>query len=318
MDDVRFSISIIMSTFNRKDYLQTSIESVLNQTFTDFEFILVNNGSTDGSDKICGKYAKKDNRIKLINIDTNQGVSGGRNRGLDEASSEYIAFVDDDDYCEKEMFSFLWELVRKVDADIGICGSWYDYNGSKIEKYIFEEELILNKEKGLDELLKREKYNVSPATKLYRKKLFDGLRFPKDVIVDDIHVIYKVFSKAEIIIAKGKPLYSFRKHVGNVTNFIQTNKFSAELLNEYLEMYRERTEYLCKEVPEIKERAIYSEWSFMISMCDKILKYKCVGCEEQYNYMVEKLGNNFEEIINCSLTTDKEKELIRIFTDSKK
>ena len=112
------------------------MESVLNQTFKDIELILINNGSTDGSDEICQKYALQDRRVKLITISCNQGPSLGRNKGLDKAKGDFITFVDDDDYCEPEMLEFLWNLKNSKNADIAICGSWYDYNGTKAPKYI--------------------------------------------------------------------------------------------------------------------------------------------------------------------------------------
>lgn len=303
-------ISILMSTYNRKDFLKYSIESILSQSFTDFEFIIVNNGSTDESDIVCREYEKKDPRIKLVNIKENRGASIGRNTALDKAVGDYLTFIDDDDECEPEMLEFLWELVSKYNADIGICGSWYDTNGIKTPKYIFDELLILDKKDGIAELLKREKYNVAPPAKLFKRSLFENIRFPTGVLVDDIHVIYKVFANAEKTVAQGIPLYSFRKHASNMTNFNQTNKLTPELLKEYLAMYRERTEYLSKRVPEIKERARYSEWSYMISMCDKITKYNCSDCMGIYHFMINCIKQNYEEVVTSEFLTDREKEIL--------
>lgn len=304
-------ISVIMSTYNRKSFLTCSVESVLSQTYKNFEFILVNNGSTDGSDIVCKKYAKKDHRIKIINIDENHGASNGKNRGIDIALGDYITIVDDDDYCEPQMLEFLWDLVNKYNADIAICGSWNDF-GDRLEPYfIFDDLLVLDNINGLNELLKREKYNVAPPTKLFRKNLFDGIRFKGGVLIDDIHIIYKVFANASTIVTHGKPLYHFRKHDKNMTSFIQSNKLSPNLLDEYLSMYKERTKYLSKKVPEITERARYSEWSYMTSMCNKIEKYQIVGCEKQYNYMVKTLNESREEFLQSPFITEKEKEQMR-------
>lgn len=304
-------ISVILCTYNRKNFLQRSVESIINQTFKDIELILINNGSTDGTAEICQKYALQDKRVKLINISCNQGPSPGRNKGLDKAKGDYITFVDDDDYCEPEMLEFLWNLKNNRNADIAICGSWYDYNGTKAPKYIYDEELVLDKVQGLDELLKREKYNVSPATKIYRRNLFDGIRFPSGVLVDDIHVIYKVFANANTIVAKGVPLYSFAKHGNNLTSFVQDSKLYPELLYEYITMYRERTKYLSERVPEIKPRSRYSEWSYMISMCNKIKTYKCDNCVEVYKWMINEIYKNIEEFWNSPFITSRERDLIK-------
>lgn len=301
-----FKVSVIMITYNRIKYLERALKSISSQTFSNFELILVNNGSTDGTDELCKKYADKDSRIKVINIKENHGASRGRNIGIDVASCEYITLVDDDDYCEKGMLEHLVNLANKYNADISICGSYNDF-GHRLEPYfVFDDLLILDKVKGLDELLKREKYNVAPPTKLFRRSLFEGIKFPEDVLVDDIHVTYKVFARADIVVAKGIPLYYFTKHKSNMTNFIQSNRFTPELLKEYLSMYKERTKYLSENIPPIKKRAIYSEWSYMISMCDKIKKYNCKNCYEQYMYMKNRLKNNYQRILKCNFITKEE------------
>lgn len=303
-------ISVIMSTYNREEFLPHSIEGVLSQSFDAFELVLVNNGSADGSRKICEEYAAKDSRIKLINIEQNHGAPAGRNAGLDNASCKYITIIDDDDFCEPQMFEFLWALAMNHNADISLCGSWNDYGSRREPYFIYDELLILDKVRGLEELLKREKYNVAPPTKLFRRSLFDNIRFKENVIIDDIHIIYKIFANAGIIAAQGKPLYSFRKHEGNMTGYIQTNKLSPELIKEYLSAFRERTEYLSNKVPGITERARYSEWSYMLSMCDKISLYNCTDCMHTYYLMIKSIRENINEFVNSPFITEREKSLL--------
>jgi glycosyltransferase involved in cell wall biosynthesis len=292
------------------NYLQRSLESVLNQTFSDFEIVLVNNGSKDNTAMLCKDYERKDSRIKYIHISQNNGAAAGRNIALDAVSGSYITIVDDDDYCEAGMLEHLWRLASTYDADISMCGSWNDY-GDRLEPYfIFNELLQLEKIRGLEELLKREKYNVAPPTKLFRKRLFEGIRFEIGTLVDDIHVIYKVFANADKIVTQGTPLYRFTKHENNMTSFIQSNKLSPALLDEYIQMHKERVRYLSERVPEIKDRAIYSQWSYMISICDKIKTYHCDDCIEQYHYMTKVLKENFQEFWNSKYTTERERELL--------
>ncbi|MEK4849524.1 glycosyltransferase family 2 protein [Paenibacillus sp. FSL H7-0756] len=304
-------ISIIMCTYNRAQFLSRSIESILSQTFTDFEFIVVINGSTDSSEIICNKYAEQDSRIRLIPITENRGAPVGRNKGLEVASCEFITIVDDDDCCEPQMLEFLWGLATKYNADIAMCGSWNDFSSRKEPYFIFDDLLILDKVQGLDELLKREKYNVAPPTKLFRKTLFDGIHFKENVIVDDIHIIYKIFAKANIVVVQGKPLYSFTKHGSNMTSFIQTDVLSPRILNEYLSAFRQRTEYLCKNVPGITSRVRYSEWSYMISMCQKIKQYNNTDCSETYEFMVKTLHENYSELIENPFITEMEKTQLK-------
>lgn len=125
-------LSVVMLTYNRENFLPSSIESVLSQTFGDFEFVLINNGSTDGSKEICEHYAAKDKRIKLINIEENRGAPPGRNQGLLSATTDYITFVDDDDYCEPGMLELLKTSVKNmmlifhsVEVGIILMVHWY-------------------------------------------------------------------------------------------------------------------------------------------------------------------------------------------------
>jgi glycosyltransferase involved in cell wall biosynthesis len=252
-----------------------------------------------------------DSRIKLVNIPENMGASVAKNLGLEKAICECITIVDDDDFCEPQMLDFLWNLLVQYKVDISMCGSWNVFDGKREPYFIFDDLLVLNKSEALIELLKRERYNVAPPTKLFRTSLFKGLKFKENVLVDDIHVIYKVFANAGSVAVQGVPLYSFTKHSGNMTNFIHTNRLTPDLLEEYLSMYRERTKYLSERVPEIAERAQYSEWSFMLSMCEKIQAYKCLDCKHQYNYMIKTLRANGKEILNSSFITQREREIIQ-------
>lgn len=304
------AVSIILCTYNRKAFLADSIESLLKQTFQNFELILVDNGSTDSSDVLCEEYASKDSRIKVIHIDNNIGAANGRNIGIRSANCDYITFVDDDDYCYPDMLSFLWELSQEHQADIAMCGSW-NKSGSHLEPYfIFEEKLVFNKIESLNELLLREKFNVAPPTKLFKKKLFEGISFKNGVHVDDIHVIYKIFARAEVIVVQGTPLYVFTKHSGNMTHFIQKEYPSPFIIEEYLQAFKERTEYLAVQVEEVVPRARYSEWSYMISMCKKI-ENKEDEYEELYNRMIKTLKKEFKEIITSPYLSNEERDFMR-------
>jgi glycosyltransferase involved in cell wall biosynthesis len=309
-DNVK-KISVILLTYNRVNFLKNALESVINQTYPFFELIIVNNGSTDGTENLCKEYAKKDERIKIVNIKDNNGASKGRNAGIDAAACEYITFVDDDDLCEPGMLEHLYKLAEEYNADISICGSRKYFDGRLVSSIEFDEILVLDKAGGLEELLKREKYTVAPPTKLFRRSLFNNIRFISNVLVDDIHVIYKVFANADIVVAQGKPLYRFRKHDDSMTSFIYYNKLTPELLNEYISMYRERTRYLSEMVPEITGRARYSQWSYMISMCEKIKTYKCDNCIDVYKWMINEIYQNINELWNSPFITEREKNLIR-------
>ena len=283
-------ISVILVTYNREQYLPTILDCINRQTFEDYELILVNNGSTDGTAQICEDYAISDKRVKLLTIEKNRGASNGRNCGLSAATGEYIAFMDDDDWCEPLMLSFLANLARDENADIAMCGSYNDF-GNRLEPYfICDERFVFDRLQGLKELLSRRLYNVAPPTKLFRSCLWKGHSFPDNVLVDDIHVVYKVFERAMRIAVWNIAMYYFRKHSSNMTAFIHDKKMTPELLDEYLQMYQTRAEYLTLHAPEIKEHIEESKLNFMQSMCKKISSQGVDGFEEQLAYMLDGLG----------------------------
>lgn len=114
-------VSVIIPIYNTEKFLPLCINSVLNQTLTDIEVLLVNDGSTDGSGKICDEYACKDQRIQVIHT-LSQGVSHARNQGLETAKGEYIAFMDSDDWIETDMIATLYQLIRTNEAGLATCG----------------------------------------------------------------------------------------------------------------------------------------------------------------------------------------------------
>ena len=129
-------ISIIVPVYNVEKYLENCIESILNQTFKDFELILVDDGSTDNSGKICDIYEKKDSRIKVIHKN-NGGLSSARNAGLDIACGKYVGFIDSDDSIHPRMYEILYDLIKKYESDISCC------NYKKIYD-IFKDEIKLS------------------------------------------------------------------------------------------------------------------------------------------------------------------------------
>ena len=113
-------ISVIVPVYNVEKYLEKCIDSIINQTYQNLEIILVDDGSTDGSGKICDEYSRKDNRIKVIHKE-NGGLSDARNIGIKNANGGLIGFIDSDDYITENMFEVLQKDLRKYNADISSC-----------------------------------------------------------------------------------------------------------------------------------------------------------------------------------------------------
>lgn len=304
-------ISIILATHNRKDMLPRMMTSLKNQTFTDYELILINDGSTDGTAELCDSYAQQDERIKVIHINPNAGLSNARNVGVEAATTEFVSFVDDDDFCEEKMFEHLYSLVTENHADIAVTGCVDEYPDKLVPKYVYDEIKVFDKVQGLECFLKRELYHTAPPTKLFRKSLFDNIKFIKGAGFDDIHVMYKIFAEADRVACQGLPMYRFRKHEENITSYITTNKITAKILEEYFKMQKSRVAYICEKVPQLSERVRYEEYSYLISMYDKVVTYNCEGCENQLAYIKERLENEADVFLNMQYITEREEGLMK-------
>ena len=271
-------ISVLMLTYNRADRLPRAIEAILAQTFSDFELVIVDNGSTDASGRVAENYALKDKRISVVH--TERGSVGfGRNAALRYARGELVAFVDDDDYAFPGFLEFLHALLLKHEADISICGSMKEIGDELAPNLMFDECLVLGAEEAVSELLGRTRINAATATKMFKRDLFSDIMFPENCSVEDIAATYKFLASANKVVAHGVPQYCFSRHGGNLTSFTDDDRLlSPGQLVEYLAAFRERTEYLQRKLPKIGAYAQYSEWSYMISMCHKIISNKLEDC----------------------------------------
>lgn len=291
-------ISVIMLTYNREKLVSRAIESILNQTLRDFEFIIVDNGSTDKSGVIADAYTQKDTRIKVIHRERGN-IGAGRNTGLDAAKGDYITFIDDDDWTEPDFLEFLCKLSVENDADVAICGA---------SNKAFDEKIIMTAEKSIIELMWRKRYNAGFPTKLFRRELIENLRFSELDKFDDIGMMYRLLTNANTVVYHGLPKYHVFRHGQNNSNWTTHHSLiTSEILDEYLNSYRVRTEWLSKKFPDSARAFHYFEWSFMISMVEKINRLKLKDCERQLENMTRELQKHHGEFLSMPEIIDFEK-----------
>lgn len=222
-------ISVIIPVYNIEKYLPECLDSLLNQTFRDFEIICVNDGSKDDSLKILETYAQKDLRIKVITKE-NGGSGSARNRGLAEAQGEYIQFVDGDDYFEPQMLEKLYELAEKHNADIAVCSSRkVDDNGNITESRNPNSPINLDKTPFNKPFSYKDFPNdifsllgTMPWNKLYKKELIQNneLRFPKLTGPDDLCFVFMTEVCAERIVVIDDELINYRfNRAGSVQTY---------------------------------------------------------------------------------------------------
>lgn len=176
-------VSIIVPVYNVEKYIHKCLDSLVNQTLKELEFIFVNDGSPDSSSKIIKEYAKKDKRIKLLNKE-NGGQATARNLGLEHAKGEYIAFLDSDDYVKENMYETLYNRAKKDNLDIVICNNYLVYKDSIVEN----DPGITNKKEKI--ISPREYVTLSPSpwNKIIRHEYLikEKFKFPEGIIYEDL------------------------------------------------------------------------------------------------------------------------------------
>lgn len=240
-------ISIIVPVYNVECYLDACMASILNQTYRNIEIILVDDGATDQSGKMCNYYAELDKRVRVLHK-KNGGLSDARNKGIAYAQGEYIMFVDSDDVVSLDIARYLYQLLKSSYADIAICDPIHCYPGKEI---VFEPETsqwIFEPEDAIAEMLYQRSFLVAAWGKLYRKKYFDHIRFPFGMLFEDSAVMYKIFDEAKRIVYSNAKLYGYMHREGSIT----TKGFSRRdcdiliICNQIMEYMSHKSEKLQK------------------------------------------------------------------------
>lgn len=244
-------IDIIIPVYNKKKYLAQCIRSIQKQTFSDWNLILVDDGSTDGSASICDKFAAADSRISVIHQE-NKGLIGARKTGIANASSEFLAFVDADDLAEPEMLEKLWDTQVKYSADIVCCGCKTLSQRGWIKRIHSRDQGNVTVTSGKEESVRiaSASANVSMWGKLYQKSLFiktqDNLEtIPNIFHGEDVLINTVVFSKADKVVLICDALYDYRIG-GGATNC------SEKTMRELAQLYQWKKNYLLSVNADIK------------------------------------------------------------------
>ena len=208
-------LSIIVPVYKAEKYIHKCLDTILSQTFTDFELLLVDDGSPDKCGEICEQYAKSDNRIKVFHKE-NGGVSSARNLGLSKAEGAYIAFIDPDDYIDKDMVKDTITYLQKTDGDI-VCFEVCEVKGSRNKVgYHFDSDKIMTGSEALNFIL-ADVIDNSPCNKIYKKEVWNNINFPNGRRYEDVATIYRTFAQATKVVYLKKALYYYIKHEGSAT-----------------------------------------------------------------------------------------------------
>ena len=228
-------ISVIVPVYRVEQYLRRCLDSIINQTYRNLEIILVDDGSPDSCGAICDAYAQKDPRIKVIH-QKNGGVSAARNAGLDMASGSWIGWVDSDDWIEPDMYEYLIFYALQAKADIAVCSRCEQYREKSVMRG-WTEERRLNTEQALRLLLENNTMQNFLWDKLWRRELFERIRFPAGKTFEDIAVMHRLFEKAETVLCLPEAKYHYFQRPGSIVSDVslsnRINYYRAAELRYY-------------------------------------------------------------------------------------
>ena len=207
-------ISVVIPVYNVEKYLKECIDSVLSQDYTDLQIILIDDGSTDCSGKICDEYAELDSRIQVIH-QKNGGAAAAKNAGLRVAGGKYLSFLDSDDYLEPGAYSYMMRLLTENNAQVVQCAFREVYRDYSNDQILRNGTRIWATEEYMAHFTRD--WTCSLMTdKLFERQLFDGVYFPVGNKIDDEFFTYRGIMNANRIITDDKVIYNYRKRTSSV------------------------------------------------------------------------------------------------------
>lgn len=261
-------VSVIIPVYNVEKYLYRCLNSVLAQSYKKLEIIVVNDGSKDNSLKILCEFAEKDARINVIDKE-NEGVAKARNTGIDAANGRYLVFVDSDDYIEKNMIEVLVNLLEQHQVDMSLCKISESGSIFKNQTYL---EHFYNHHDLMEGIFKDQEISSHPVNKLYKKELFDFIRYPENTIVEDMAIAHHLLRNVKSAVLTEAPLYIY-----DTTRITSTsNSYAKRIEASYdrAKVMLDRIALAEKEYPDLVEVVIPQAAVYLLSSYAKMLSEK--------------------------------------------
>lgn len=273
-------ISIIVPVYNVREYVEKCIKSLIGQTYHNLEILLVDDGSSDGSGQICDRYAEGDDRIRVLHKE-NGGLSDARNYAIDRANGSLLAFVDGDDWIHPQMYELMLCMMQFQDADIVTCQFEQRDEDFAIQRYV-PDQLNAKILSGAEALSNIEIPLVVAWNKLYKKGIFDKIRYPKGKLHEDEYVIHKIFYQCKKVAVIDKPLYFYTIRQGSIVARMTTKR-----IDDSLEAFADRVAFA--------DRMNWAE------VMPAVVKRYCDYCIDRYqdieNRKYESVGDEYLDIL---------------------
>ena len=257
-------ISVILPIYNIKDYVDKCMKSIFAQTYKRLEIIMVDDGSTDGSEKLCDEYLAKDDRVRVFHK-KNGGLSDARNYGIERACGEYITCIDPDDFVDKDYVEYLYRILKKYDCKMSVCQHRVVFDSGSIdEKGASGDEALSNKH-CIERMLYHDVIDTSAWAKLYHKSLFETVKYPVGKLFEDIATTYKLMLQCDKIAVGYQSKYNYIIRSNSIVN----GKFNPKKL-DLLEMTDRMGRDVLSVYPDLSKavmrRRVYARFSTLNQM----------------------------------------------------
>lgn len=215
-------ISIIVPVYNVERYLEQCISSIVGQTFQQWELLLIDDGSTDGSGKICDEFASQDDRIRVVHK-PNSGQADSRNVALKMAEADIIGYVDADDWVEPDMYETLYQTMIQNDADISMCGFFWSFKNKEKVSCKGGETVVFTREEAVNLILDDKVIQSYLWDKLFRRNVINT-DMPKSLFFEDFSTLFKWFMNANKVALAKVPKYHYRQRLSSTVNDVDPEK----------------------------------------------------------------------------------------------
>lgn len=242
-------ISVIVPVYNVEKYITKCLDSIIHQTYTELEIIVVDDGSKDNSLQIAKEIALTDNRIIVFHKE-NGGLSSARNYGIDQSHGEFLVFVDSDDYLENDMIEILYMGLKENNVDLSMCTVYDVYPNTDLKEKAAVEEFVVNAEEAIKIVLESKITSVYAVAKLYKKNLFDAVRYPVGKIAEDAFVILSLLAQCNKVYIINSPKYFYIHRENSIT----TSPFNAKNC-DVIEAYEKNYAFVIERYPALEKTA---------------------------------------------------------------
>lgn len=273
--------SIIVPVYGAEDYLNDCLDSILAQTYRDFELLLVDDGSPDRCGLICDDYAKRDARVRVFHTE-NAGSSAARNYGIDRARGRYLGFIDSDDVIDSDMYRVLVDNIKKEKADMSMCGLADVYGGKVVNPVTEPQYIVMDSKESIRTVFEAKLTSVTPVNKLYRREIFEGIRYPVgEDSGEDASIIVDLLLRCKKTVLTTEQYYRYIHREGSIT----TRPFRASD-QSVIRAYYKNYNLIKKNVPELLDVAQMRLCWAHLFVLDKLL---CSSNRQEFSDIEKKI-----------------------------